>query len=76
MSASLGNLISLTRVCFYENDRLGPPLSKSAHKMFRIDRYGGKARRNDNVVGNSYEARFQAENRGGAIQMHVSFYFI
>ena len=44
--------------------------------MFRIDRSREKARRNDNVVGNSYEPIFEAEKRGGAIQMHVPFYFI
>ena len=44
--------------------------------MFRIDRSGKKARRIDSVVGNSYVARFQAEKHGGAIQMHVPFYFI
>ena len=44
--------------------------------MFWIDRSREKARRNDNVVGNSYKPIFEAEKRGGAIQMHVPFYFI
>ena len=62
----------MTLACFYENDILGPEHSKCANKMFQIERSWEKARRNDSMVGNSNETLFQAENRGGAVQVIVS----
>ena len=62
--------------CFCDNKRLGPEHSKCAHKMFQIDRSWEKARRNDSMIGNGNEPRFQAENRGGAVQVPVSLDFI
>jgi len=57
----------VTHVRFYENSRLGPCFSKSADKIFRMDRLGEKARRNDSVDRKSYGTRFEAESCGGAL---------
>ena len=40
--------------------------------MFRIDRSGETGGRNDIMAGHSFEAKWRAENIGGAVQVIVS----